>query len=146
MSSTPTLHPIRRRQRRSHGFTLMEVLLVLVIVVMLGGTASLFFINIQTNAYKDAARNQINQFKQALDLYRMDVGMYPTDQQGLSVLHSAPTDLSNPAKWRGPYMKDEIPADPWENPYKYVKVSESEIEIISFGPDRVEGTEDDVRG
>lgn len=135
-----------RPSRRNRGFTLMEVLLVLVIVVMLGGTASLFFVNIQTNAYKDAARTQINQFKQALDLYRMDVGMYPTEQQGLAVLHSPPSDLSNPAKWRGPYMKDEIPLDPWENPYKYTLLGPDKVEIISFGPDRVEGTDDDVRG
>jgi general secretion pathway protein G len=146
MNSTCTLSTARRRSRRSGGFTLMEVLLVLVIILLLGGTASLFFVNIQTRAYEDAARTQINQFKQALDLYRMDVGMYPTEQQGLSVLHSRPGDLSNPAKWRGPYMKDEIPNDPWENPYKYIKHSEEKVEIISFGPDRVEGTEDDVRG
>ena len=135
-----------RSKRRQRGFTLMEVLLVLVIVVMLGGTASLFFVNIQTNAYKDAARTQINQFKQALKMYRMDVGMYPTEQQGLTVLHQAPSDLSNPGRWRGPYMEDEIPLDPWENPYKYVLLGPDRIEIISFGPDRVEGTEDDVRG
>lgn len=135
--------PTQRRRRRG-AFTLMEVLLVLVILVLLGGTASLFFINIQKSAFQDTARTQINQFEQALELYRMHVGTYPSDQQGLEALRVAPADLSNPAKWRGPYIKDEIPLDPWENPYKYVKASEEDVQIMSFGPDRIEGTPDDV--
>lgn len=135
----------RRRQRR-RAFTLMEVLLVLVILVLLGGTASLFFVRIQTSAFQDAARNQINQFKQALDLYRMDVGMYPSDQQGLEVLIAPPADLSNPAKWRGPYIKGTIPRDPWENPYKYSLLDAENVQIVSFGADRAEGTQDDIAG
>lgn len=132
------------RRRRRSAFTLMEVLLVLVILVLLGGTAGLFFINIQKGAFQDTARTQINQFKQALELYRLHVGTYPGDQQGLEALRVAPADLSNPNKWRGPYIKDEIPLDPWDRPYKYVKVSEEEVQISSAGPDGVEGTPDDV--
>jgi len=123
----------------------MEVLLVLVILVLLGGTAGLFFINIQKGAFEDTARTQINQFKQALELYRMHVGMYPNDQQGLEALRVQPGDLSNPSKWRGPYIKEEIPLDPWENPYIYTKISEDEVQIRSAGPDRVEGTPDDIQ-
>jgi general secretion pathway protein G len=135
-----------RSQKRRGGFTLMEVLLVLVILVLLGGTAGLFFINIQKNAFQDTARTQINHFKSALDLYRLDVGMYPSEQQGLEALRQPPSDLSNVAKWRGPYVKDQIPKDPWEMPYKYVVVDEATVQIVSFGADRTEGTADDVAG
>ncbi len=136
----------RPRRRPRHGFTLMEVLLVLVILVLLGGTAGLFFINIQKNAFQDTARTQITQFKQALDLYRLDVGSFPSEQQGLEVLHTPPSDLSNPQKWRGPYLKDAIPKDPWDMPYKYTIVDANTVQISSAGPDRQEGTQDDVSG
>jgi len=135
-----------KRRRSRGGFTLMEVLLVLVILVLLGGTAGLFFINIQKNAFQDTARTQIAQFKQALDLYRMDVGVYPTEQQGLSVLNAVPSDLSNPVKWRGPYLKTTPPNDPWDMPYKYMLLDANTVQITSFGPDRQEGTQDDVTG
>ncbi|GIW92303.1 MAG: type II secretion system protein GspG [Pirellulaceae bacterium] len=135
-----------RRARRSRGFTLMEVLLVLVILVLLGGTASVFFINVQKNAYIDTARTQINSLKQALDLYRMDVGSYPTEQEGLEALRTPPASLSNPTRWRGPYMKDPIPNDPWDNPYVYRILDADTVQIISFGPDRMEGTADDISG
>jgi general secretion pathway protein G len=137
---------VRRRRQRRRGFTLLEVLLVLVILVLLGGTAGLFYVRVQTNAFQDSARNQINQFKTALDLYRLDVGLYPSEQQGLEALRQPPSDLSNQTKWRGPYVKDEIPKDPWEMPYKYTIVDETTVQITSFGPDRAEGTADDITG
>ena len=135
-----------RVRRVPKGFTLMEVLLVLVILVLLGGTASVFFINIQKNAYMDTARTQINSFKQALDLYRMDVGSYPSEQDGLQALLVPPTNAANPSKWRGPYLKDAIPNDPWDNPYIYRVIDANTIQIISLGPDRMEGTADDIVG
>lgn len=128
------------------GFTLMEVLLVLVILVLLGGTASVFFINIQKNAYMDTARTQINSFKQALDLYRMDVGSYPSEQEGLQALINPPTSVANPAKWRGPYLKDAIPLDPWDSPYIYRLIDANTVQVISVGPDKMEGTADDIAG
>lgn len=128
------------------GFTLMEVLLVLVILVLLGGTASVFFINIQKNAYMDTARTQINSFKQALDLYRMDVGSYPSEQEGLQALINPPTSAANPAKWRGPYLKDAIPLDPWDSPYIYRLIDANTVQVISVGPDKMEGTADDIAG
>ena len=137
---------MRRRSRRRQGFTLMEVLLVLIILVLIGGTASLFVINMQRGAFVDAAKNQINQFQQALDLYRLHVGMYPSEQQGLNALVASPGDLSSPTKWRGPYMKTTIPNDPWETPYKYRVISAEQVQITSAGPDKTEGTADDITG
>jgi len=135
---------MRRRSRQRHGFTLMEVLLVLIILVLLGGTASLFIINIQKGAYVKAATNQIHQFKEALDLYRLNVGAYPNAQQGLNALIQAPAESA--AKWEGPYVKTAmIPNDPWDMPYKYEYVNAEQIQISSAGPDKTEGTQDDIR-
>jgi general secretion pathway protein G len=119
----------------------MEVLLVLIILVLLGGTATLVYTNIQKNAYKKQAANQINQFKAALNLYRLDVGSFPSDQQGLTALISAPPDSS---KWAGPYVDKQLPNDPWETPYKYTVVNADQVQITSAGPDRTEGTSDDI--
>ena len=133
----------RRRAHRRQGFTLIEVLLVLIILVLLGGTATLFFINVQKGAYINAAKNQINQFHSALDLYRLNVGTYPSDQQGLTALISPPAE--NAAKWQGPYVKTpNIPNDPWETPYKYTLVNADQVQISSAGPDKTEGTADDI--
>ena len=134
----------RRKRGTRRGFTLMEVLLVLSILVILGGTVSFFFIRVQKNAQMDAARNQISNYQMTVDLYRMDVGMYPQDQEGLEALRTPPSSLSNPQKWRGPYIKKELVADPWGMPYVYTKLDEDTIQITSYGPDRVQGTEDDV--
>jgi len=133
----------RRRSHRRQGFTLIEVLLVLIILVLLGGTATLFFINVQKGAYVNAAKNQINQFKSALELYHLNVGTYPSEQQGLTALISPPAE--NSAKWQGPYVKAQtIPLDPWETPYKYTLVNADNVQITSAGPDKTEGTADDI--
>jgi general secretion pathway protein G len=119
------------------------VLLVLIILVLLGGTATLFFINVQKSAYIKAAKNQINQFESALDLYRLSVGAYPSEGQGLNALISPPPE--NAGKWEGPYVKTPtIPLDPWETPYKYTLVNADAIQITSAGPDKTEGTADDI--
>jgi general secretion pathway protein G len=140
----------RRTLRSRRGFTLMEVLLVLSILVILGGTVSFFFIGVQKNAQMDAARTQISNYKTALDIYRLNVGMYPTDQEGLEALKVAPSSLANPAKWQGPYIEVELANDPWDLPYVYstvqsgVAAGEMKPQIVSFGPDRTQGTEDDI--
>ena len=93
-------------RRRRVGFTLMEVLLVLAILVILGSMVGVFFIGTQKTAYEKNALIQMGHFKSQLQLYRMDVGSYPTS---LQALRTPPPDLRNPAKWRGPYAEAEIP-------------------------------------
>jgi general secretion pathway protein G len=136
----------RRRTRRRRGFTLLEVLLVLVILVLLAGTATIFYAKMQTNAQRDVARTQIQMFKDALRIYFLDMGSYPSEQQGLDALMQAPGDMSNPNKWRGPYLEKANFSDPWEMPYKYMILDANNVQIVSFGPDRTEGTQDDVAG
>jgi general secretion pathway protein G len=143
----------RKRRSRGSGFTLMEVLLVLAILVILGSMVTYYFARIQKTASEDAARTQIGMFEGPLDLYRMNVGSYPTTTQGLEALRRPPADLAVPTKWRGPYVQKEIPADPWGRPYQYellsndptgVDVGSLPYRIWCYGNDGIEGTEDDV--
>jgi general secretion pathway protein G len=135
--------PRRRRGRRS-GFTLMEVLLVMAILVILGSMVGFYVVGMKKSADEDAARLQIGMFEQQLDAYRLHVGSYPTANQGLQSLRMAPADLANPAKWRGPYANKDIPTDPWGNPYQYELISADQFRIWSWGADAIDGTEDDI--
>ncbi len=135
----------RSNRRRRRAFTLMEVLLVLAILVILGSLVSVSYVTIQRNSKISSARTQITMLKTALDVYQTDVGYYPND---LSALRTPPSDLANPKKWKGPYIDKEIPLDPWDNPYQYEKTTDEfgrqQPVIVSFGPDRQQGTEDDI--
>jgi general secretion pathway protein G len=134
----------RRTRRPRRGFTLMEVLLVLAILVILGSMVGFFVAGMQKAAYEDAALTQIGMFEPQLDTFRLHVGAYPTTTQGLQALWTQPSDLKNPNKWRGPYSRKDIPLDPWGNPYQYELVGPEQFHIWSWGPDGLDGTEDDV--
>jgi general secretion pathway protein G len=133
-----------RRPRRRRGFTLMEVLLVLAILVVLGSMVTVGYLQIQKNANRDAATGQIGMLEGAVRFYALNVGTCPTTQQGLVALREAPSDLKNPAKWAGPYVTEELPLDPWGSPYQYEQLSADEFKIWSNGPDGQQGSEDDV--
>lgn len=132
------------RQRRRGGFTLMEVLLVMAILVILGSMVGVYVIGMQKSAFEDAARTQIGLFKTQLNAYRLHVGSYPNGTQGLNALLEAPADLKNPAKWRGPYADDTIPNDPWGNPYQYELTNADIYRVWSWGSDGINGTDDDI--
>ena len=134
----------RSNRRRARGFTLMEVLLVLAILIILGATVTLGYRQIQGNAKKDAARNQVNMLESAVNTYALSVGTVPTTQQGLTALIEAPSDLKNPAKWQGPYLAKALPNDPWDNPYQYEAQQGDQFRIWSMGPDGASGSEDDI--
>ena len=131
------------RRRRSVGFTLMEVLLVLAILVILGSSVGYFLLGAQKKAYIRAAKSQISSFDQMLTGYRMDVGSYPSTSQGLMSLREPPADLTT-TKWEGPYAAKTIPNDPWGNPYQYELVDADNFQIWSWGPNGQSGDEDDV--
>jgi general secretion pathway protein G len=108
----------------ARGFTLLEVLVVLV--------APRYFGQLGQSEIK-AARAQISAFEKALDTYRLEVGHYPTTEQGLAALVVRP---ENVAKWTGPYLQKEVPLDPWGKPYLYKSPGERrEVDIVSFGKD-----------
>jgi general secretion pathway protein G len=135
---------LRRRCRR-RGFTLMEILLVLAILVILGALVGVAYNKIQRNAYIDSAKAQIKLLDTGIRSYQLDVGKYPSTDQGLDGLLNPPADAP-PGKWRGPYLDaTQLPLDPWGNPYNYTLLSPDEFEITSNGPDSAPGTDDDVR-
>lgn len=137
------------RQRRTgrRGFTLVEVLLVLVILVVIASLAVTAYGPIQKRAYINAAKTQIGAFETPLEAYRLNVGDYPSTEQGLEALRTAPGDLANSDKWAGPYLGKPVPLDPWDQPYQYEYPGtheEDRPDIWSMGPDMMNGTDDDV--
>jgi general secretion pathway protein G len=119
--------------RRPHGFTLLELLVVLVIIGLLAGyVAPRYFSQVGRSEVK-VTQAQINAFEKALDTYRLDLGRYPSTEQGLAVLVSKP---QNEPKWNGPYLQKTVPLDPWGKPYQYKSPGEhGEFDLWSFGKD-----------
>ena len=135
-----------RRQRRRKAFTLMEVLLVLVILVILGSLVGVGISRTRTRAFTDSATSQIKMFGKALKLYEMDVRSYPTSSQGLDALIKLPAGLVNESRWRGPYLEASVlPLDPWDNSYQYESSGDG-IKISSPGPDGIPSSDDDIAG
>ncbi len=119
--------------RRQGGFTLMELLLVLVIVGLLAAVVGPTLYQRIKPAKETAAREQIENFSTALDSFVVDVGRYPTTQEGLNALRVKPEGVE---KWNGPYLKKEIPSDPWGSPYQYRAPGRNGgYEITSYGAD-----------
>lgn len=125
------------------GFTLLELLVVMVILGLLAGyVAPKYFGQVGKSEVK-AARSQLVAFEHALDQYRLDVGHYPSSEQGLNALLVAPP---NEPRWAGPYITKKIPDDPWGHPYLYKAPGEhGEYDLLSYGKDgRPGGTGEDA--
>jgi len=139
-ASAPTVAHSRARRR---GFTLIEILVVIVVIAIL---ATLVAPNVfrHVGAAKDAtARSQIEMLGGALDAYRLDNGRYPSTQQGLAALWEAPT-VEPAANWTQPYLRKPVPLDPWGNPYLYVSpgdVNPQGYDLVSYGADGQPGGE-----
>jgi general secretion pathway protein G len=122
----------------------MEVLLVLAILVILGTLAVTNFSKVFAGAKVKTARNQLSEFKTPLNIYQMDIGTYPDNNAGLQALRNPPADLADVSKWNGPYLGNEIPPDPWDNPYMYERIDQNSFRVYSAGPDGQVGTDDDI--
>jgi general secretion pathway protein G len=123
----------RRNFKVARGFTLLELLVVLVILGLLVGIVAPRFFGQVGKSETKVATAQIRALEDALDQYRLDVGRYPTTEQGLAALNAQP---AGEARWKGPYLKKAVPADPWGNPYQYRSPGErGEIDLLSFGKD-----------
>lgn len=128
-------------RKKQSGFTLLELLVVLVILGMLVGyVAPKYFAQLGKSEVK-TARAQINSLEKALDQYRLDVGRYPTGEQGLAALNVRPA--AEP-KWAGPYLQKTVPNDPWGRPYLYKAPGEhGEYDLSSLGKDGQPGGDEE---
>ena len=124
------------------GFTLIEMLVVLAIIAVLAAVVGPEILKNVGDANSGAARSQIEMMGLALDQYRLDNHVYPTTEQGLAALRTAPTAGDAPRNWRGPYLKRAIPADPWGRPYQYLypgRANPGGYDLFSLGRDGREG-------
>jgi general secretion pathway protein G len=131
-----------KSQLIERGFTLLELLVVMVIIGLLAGyVGPKYFSQIGKSEVK-TAKAQIDSFDKALDQYRLDTGHYPSTENGLISLNSRP---ANEPKWQGPYLKKRMPDDPWGKPYQYKMPGEhGEYDLWSLGRDGASGGVDEA--
>ena len=136
--------PSRKHPCRQAGFTLVELLVVLVILGLLAGLVGPQVLGYLGGSRTKTARLQIDQLGAALDLYKLDTGNYPTTQDGLHALLAPPPGSKN---WHGPYLKKgDVPNDPWGNAYHYRRPGQhGEYDLYSLGSDNQEGGEGEAQ-
>ena len=119
--------------RCARGFTLLELLVVIVIIGLLAGLVAPRYFDQVAKSNTKIARAQIDSLEKALDQYRLDVGSYPTTEQGLAALNTRPQNLE---KWGGPYLKKSVPPDPWGARYLYKAPGDhGDYDLQSLGSD-----------
>lgn len=121
------------------GFTLLELLVVLVIIGLLVGIVGPRLFGNVSKSEITTARAQIDVLSKALDQFRLDMGRYPSSQEGLAVLFAS---VPGEVRWRGPYLRKDVPLDPWGQPYQYKypgSKQTDDFDLYSFGPDKAPG-------
>ena len=130
------------RIRPRRGFTLLEVLVVLMVIALLAALVGPQIVGRVSEARATAARTQMELFSLALDNYRLDNGGYPTTEQGLAALRERPRRGPAPLRWQGPYLRKEVPLDPWGRPYLYKSPGERNpggFDLVTLGRDGTSG-------
>ena len=128
------------------GFTLIEIMIVVVILGLLATLVGPNIIDKPRQARVIKAQMQIKNFESALKLFKLDNGIYPSTEQGLAALRKKPSSSPVPPKWKGPYIK-KTPKDPWGNPYIYLCPgvhNTEDYDLFSYGPDGIESSDDIV--
>lgn len=134
----------RKDYRASDGFTLLELLVVMVIIGLLAGFVAPQYFRQVAKSERKTAKAQIVELGQALDHFRLDTGHYPSTEEGLAALNARP---GNEPRWDGPYLRRALPPDPWGRPYQYRSPGENgaDYDLLSYGKDgRPGGTGDDA--
>lgn len=133
----------RRAEDRQAGFTFIEIMVAMMILLILIGAAGFTYIRYVSRARVVGAKNQIEAFSIALSAYYLDCGRYPTAEQGLKALWEKPVMEPVPSQWSGPYLNKEVPQDPWGRPYEYQNPGPSGLPFAlrSLGGDGAEGGE-----
>jgi len=130
-----------RIKRNEFGFTLLELLVVMVIIGLLASIVGPRYFNQLGKSEVGTAKAQIAALSKALDMYRLDNGRYPSEEVGLEALNANP---NNSPKWRGPYLEGDVPIDPWDKPYVYRFPGEkNEFDLFSYGSDGRPGGDED---
>src|SRR5438094_7583795 len=129
---TPVVHPTNSAARsRPLGFTLLELLVVVVIIGLLVGYVAPRYFGQVGKSEVNTAKAQIDALEKALDQYRLDTGRYPAGELGLKALVDRP---QNEPKWNGPYLRKAVPLDPWGSPYQYkVPGEKGDFDLVSYG-------------
>jgi len=134
---SPVFPPVLRDFRRNKGFTLIELLVVLVILTLLAGLVGPRVMSLLGGAKSKTAALQITDLEKSFEIFKLDVGRYPTTEEGLNALVAKPATASG---WNGPYLKGGLPNDPWGKPYIYKSPAENgAFEILTLGADGVPG-------
>jgi len=124
---------------RDRGITLIELLVVMVIIAMFATLVGQRLFKNVAKARQVAAKSQISEFETVLDTYRLDIGRYPTNEEGLQALRTRPGNLEN---WDGPYLRKDVPMDPWGHPYVYrFPGQHGDYDLMALGSDAQEGGE-----
>lgn len=128
------------RFKHSRGFSMIELMVVMVILGLIAGLVGPRFFGRADVAKVQTAETQIEMMKSAINLFYLDVGRFPKTEEGLKALVRQPADVRF---WQGPYLNDEVPLDPWQNPYQYqaVRSGISEFSLYSLGADGASGGE-----
>jgi general secretion pathway protein G len=132
---------MRRKLRNDAGITLIELLVVMVIIALFATIVGSRVGRSVDKGKKVAAKSQISEFESMLDQFKLDVGRYPTNEEGLQALRTKPANVTN---WDGPYSKKDLPLDPWGRSYVYrFPGTHGDFDLLSYGADGQEGGDGD---